>query len=137
MPITWTASDNEPLRAIDILVSTDGGRWWNTIVQGLPGSTVSFDWDLPASDGVADTRIRVVVRDSRFQNSQAVSGTFSITPGDGCPVDINSDGQIDSVDFFAYLTAFAAGDSLADWNNDGQIDSVDFFVYLDDFVAGC
>ncbi len=54
-----------------------------------------------------------------------------------CEADLDSDGDIDADDFFAYLDLFAADDLLADINGNGTIDSDDFFGYLDMFVEGC
>ena len=56
---------------------------------------------------------------------------------------------MDADDFFAYLDAFAGGDSLADLTGagnpadpmhgvaNGTIDVDDFFFYLDKFALGC
>jgi hypothetical protein len=54
-----------------------------------------------------------------------------------CPPDINGDGDVNSLDFVAFLNAFVAGDPAADYNNDGSVNSLDFTAFLNDFVAGC
>jgi hypothetical protein len=84
VPIVWTATDDEGLRAVDIQVSTDGGRVWQYIAEDLPGTTTSFDWQLPPSAGLGDVRVRVMVSDLRFQTSSSGGNvTFSVTPGSG------------------------------------------------------
>ncbi len=54
-----------------------------------------------------------------------------------CPADFNDDGAVDVLDFFAFVSAFAASDTSADVNGDGRIDVLDFFVFVTIFVAGC
>ena len=81
VPIAWTASAQQGLRSFDIQVSTNGGKTFHLITTGLSASTRSFDWQLPASSGIADVRVRVIARDKLFQNSSdGASIVFSITP---------------------------------------------------------
>ena len=81
VPITWTASAQQGLRSFDIQVSTDGGETFHLIATDLRGNTRSFDWQLPASTGIAEVRVRVIARDKLFQNSSDGAGiVFSITP---------------------------------------------------------
>src|SRR4029453_13287074 len=85
VPISWTASASEGLRSFDIQGSYDSGRTWHLIATDLASTAVSYDWQLPPSSGIADVRVRVVVRDVRFQNSSSTSGPFSITPSGPTP----------------------------------------------------
>ncbi len=69
--------------------------------------------------------------------------------GSVCTADFNKDGEINSLDFFAYLTAFAASDPAADLTGpvqangqrrgmpDGQVQNEDFFYFLTLYSAGC
>lgn len=54
-----------------------------------------------------------------------------------CPIDFNNDDSIDLSDFFTYLNAFDAGQSLADINDDNTIDLSDFFEFLNLFDINC
>ncbi|MFG0259240.1 MAG: GC-type dockerin domain-anchored protein, partial [Phycisphaerales bacterium JB041] len=58
---------------------------------------------------------------------------FAISPES----DWNSDGQLDTLDFLAFLNDWVAGESNADFNNDGRIDTLDFLAFLNSWTAGC
>lgn len=81
VPITWTASAQQGLRAFDIQVSTDGGQTFHLITTGLGAGVRNFNWQLPASSGIPDVRVRVIARDTLFQNSSdGAKAVFSIVP---------------------------------------------------------
>jgi hypothetical protein len=81
VPITWTASAQQSLRSFDIQVSTDRGQTFHLVTTNLGASVRSFNWQLPASTGIPDVRVRVIARDKVFQNSSdGASTVFSITP---------------------------------------------------------
>lgn len=54
-----------------------------------------------------------------------------------CPADFNGDGEVNTLDFIAYLNAFSAGDLAADFNGDGSVNTLDFLAFLNAFNAGC
>jgi hypothetical protein len=56
---------------------------------------------------------------------------------DTCAADFNTDGVVNSQDFFDFLNAFFKGNPIADFNNDDVINSQDFFDFLNTFFAGC
>jgi hypothetical protein len=81
VPIRWTASAHQGLRLFDIQYSTNGGQTWHFIAQNLAASSRGFDWHLPASSGIPDARVRVIVRDKLFQDSSdGKDVVFTITP---------------------------------------------------------
>lgn len=142
VPITWTAQADEGLRSFDIQASYDGGRTWHPIVRDLPATATSFDWPLPPSEGIADVRVRVVVRDLRFQNSSATSGAFRVTSGEGLAGDLDGDGDVDLGDLSRLLSAFgtclgdAGFDPAADIDGDGCVGLPDLSALLTNFGLG-
>src|SRR5215831_6875815 len=79
--IAWTASAQQGLRSFDIQVSTNGGKTFHLIATDLAATTRSYDWQLPASSGIPDVRVRVIARDKLFQNSSSGANViFSIIP---------------------------------------------------------
>lgn len=61
--------------------------------------------------------------------------TLKIT--DRCPGDFNTDGILNSQDFFDFLGAFFALLPDADFDDSGTVDTADFFAYLDAFFTDC
>ena len=64
---------------------TTSGRTWHPIIRDLPGTAISYDWQLPPSTGIPDVRVRIVAKDVRFQNGFSTSRAFSITPSGPTP----------------------------------------------------
>lgn len=63
--------------------------------------------------------------------------TYAYENESPCRPDINGDGVVNTQDFLAFLTAWSAGDPLADWNGDGIVNTLDFLAFLSDWSAGC
>ncbi|MCB9845981.1 MAG: S8 family serine peptidase [Phycisphaeraceae bacterium] len=131
-------------------ISTNNGSTWTTIANHQNDNGLSWTHhviDQSALDGAgvvlsAQTRLRFTANDSNPQ-SIVESGVdaFKITQAtcadEGCPADIDGDGDADGDDFFGYLDLFASGDPDADLDGDGDRDADDFFMYLDLFAQGC
>jgi len=87
VPITWTASDDEGIRAFDIMASFDGARTWQPIAQDLSGTTNSYNWQLAPGTGSADVRVLVIGKDWRFQSSSDGASRVFSTNGSGTSTD--------------------------------------------------
>lgn len=140
VPLRWTASDDEGLRAFHIQASYDAGRTWHFVEKDIPGVARSFAWNLPPSTGIADVRVRVIAVDHRFQSSSSTGGAFAILPGDGgTPGDLDGDGDVDLADLAVMLSAFGScqGDAAfvpeADINADGCVGLDDLATLLANF----
>jgi len=143
VPVTWTASAPEGLRSFDIQASYDGGRTWHPIVRDLPASAASFNWQLPASGGIPDARVRVIVRDQRFQNSADDSGSFTLTPGvPAIPGDIDGNGFVDAADATLFVAGLLGNDTdpqhllRADMNHDGHANGNDCQLFIAAWIGG-
>ena len=89
-----------------------------------------FAYDL--SQGVNGTWVGF---ENAYPDSHSTGGAAWV--GAACPPDLNGDGEVNTLDFLAFLNAWSAGEPVADWNGDGVVDTRDFLVYLNDWVAGC
>jgi len=87
VPITWSATDDEGVRLIDIVASFDGARTWQPIAVNLLGTTTSYNWQLAPGTGSADVRVMVIAKDSRFQSSSDGSTRMFSTNGGGTTTD--------------------------------------------------
>jgi hypothetical protein len=156
IPITWTASDDEGLRSFKIQYSTTSGYNWHTLAMDIPGSARSYNWQLPASDGIADLRIRIVAIDHRFQNSaDGDDRVLVIQPGSGPgPCYANCDGStvapiLNVEDFSCFINEFAGAHSLShaqqvthyancDQSTTAPVLNVeDFSCFINKFAQGC
>ncbi|MCA9291407.1 MAG: hypothetical protein KDA25_09775, partial [Phycisphaerales bacterium] len=130
VPLSWTASDDEGIHSFVLMASYDGGETWHDLTEDLAPDARSHDWQLPTSTGIDEVRVRVVVRDRRFQNSSD-DASFALLPGTYVPgsiADLNGDGAVDAADLALLLAAWdTAG---ADLNGDGTTNAADLAALL-------
>jgi hypothetical protein len=145
--LTWSASDDESLRSFDLHASYNNGRTWHDVTHDLPGTTRSFNWQLPPSTGIDAVKVRVVAKDLRFQNTSSTSPAFAISgtaPVLCDPIDFNNDTlSPDVADIDDFLSVFAGGLCSTgtcndmDFNNDGLFpDTLDVESLLSVFAGG-
>jgi hypothetical protein len=157
VPIRWAASDDQGLGSFDLQASYDAGESWHVFASDLAGTARAYDWRLPASTGIADVRVRVIARDTRFQvTSDGTSRIISIAPGSWpttCPADLDNgtgtgtrDDAVDINDLLYFLVVFEVGAVEADLDNDGDpavgtpdggVDINDLLFFLARFEMGC
>jgi hypothetical protein len=68
---------------------------------------------------------------------ETVSRVAKYRCGSVCVADVNGDGELNGLDFGAWLGAFNAGLPTADQNGDGVVNGLDFGAWLAGFNAGC
>ncbi len=106
------------LSAADVLVSS-GGMTRLFISHSILG--------LQPTDAIDAVSLDTLIAGSVFQTIRMKI----------CPADLNGDGQVDVLDFFAFVVAFGTGNPIADLDMNGQIDVLDYFAFIVAFLAGC
>ncbi len=134
------------------LVSLDTcGSGFDTVVSVFTGNChqsvpVACNDDAPLSGApcrgtasfltfLADDDTTYLIRVSGWSDSTG-NGVMNLTctPA-ACPCDWNRSGELNSQDFFDFITAFF--DGRADYNQSGSTTSQDFFDFLACFFSGC
>lgn len=150
----WHSSGGLPADQFVTEISNNNGASWVLVSsvtnQGNLWKIVTFE----VTDYVALTaqvRVRFSVTDNpdNFVTESGIDA-FAISDFDceGCPSDVNGDGESDVLDFLDYVDAFGACDGLpapcsggsgidADFNGDTIVDVLDILDFLDAFGQGC
>ncbi|HEX7880423.1 MAG TPA: S8 family serine peptidase [Candidatus Eisenbacteria bacterium] len=81
--ITWTATDNVGVTAIDLAYSTNNGGAWTTIVNGEPNDG-TYSWTVPAVTTI-QALVRVTAHDALNTASDASNAVFAITSLSAAP----------------------------------------------------
>jgi hypothetical protein len=128
VPITWTASDDESLRAFHIHVSYDGGTNWTAVAADLPGTARSYDLHTAPGSGFGDVRVKVIAVDLRFQQTtDGAARSFSLTRG--TPPNVRPSVRLthptpESI-FLANSNVILRADAS---DTDGSVTQVDFYT---------
>ncbi len=132
--IRWVSDDDVATTDVDLLLSTDGGATFPTVIASATADDRHFAWTVPSTPST-QARVRVVVRDALGNTgSDDSDSNFTI---DTCYADCNLDGNLTVADFGCYQTRFVAGDPYADCNGVGGLTVADFGCFQTQFVAGC
>jgi hypothetical protein len=127
IPISWTGADDEALLSFSILYSTDGGRTWLTLVENLPPTTTSYNWQTPPGTGFNDVRVRIVAIDRRFQNSSdGANRPFrtDAAPPSNTPPNVQITYPANNATFLVGQSTFVAANAS---DSDGAIARVEFY----------
>lgn len=126
--IRWITDDDEDVVNVDLLLSTDGGANFPTVIAGATPDDGSFMWTVPDVN-TSNAMIRVVARDgdsnTGFDDSDA---PFAIAGS--CPADLDGDGSVGSSDLAALLGAWGAPGGPADITGDGGVGAADLAAML-------
>lgn len=123
--VTWTATDNVRVTAIDLDWSRDGGATWIPLAASLPNSG-SWAWTIPATPTPA-ALFRVTARDSMGRAAWDLGGA-SFTIRDGTPPQVTliapNGGEVwptDSARTIVWTASDESGIAGADldWSADG------------------
>ncbi len=139
--IAWISDDDAGVTTVDLLLSTDGGATFPTIIASGLAPIGSFSWTVP-NVNTATARVRIVAHDSPG-NAGSDDSDANFTIGNPCyPNCDNSTTSpvLNILDFSCFLNRFAANDPYA--NCDGSttppvLNVLDFACFLNSFATGC
>lgn len=140
----WYAVDGGLASPLLVQLSGDDGATWTTIA-GLAHADEWRTFGVRVADHVTPgeaVRLRFSANNS-FGVSDVeagVDGVRLVTPlCDPCTADYNGDGEVNTLDFLAYLNDYTGAGSLGDpdLNGDGDVNTLDFLLFLNLYTAGC
>ncbi len=140
----WFTNDDGDGDRLDVHVSNNNGASW-TQAMSIAGSNWSQQQFLLDDFVTLNSQIRVRFSATDNPNDSVTEAGIDdfrltaqlCTAPPNCPADLNGDGVLDVLDFFAFIVFFNAGDPAADLDNNGSIDVLDFFTFITLFSAGC
>ncbi len=100
-------------------------------ITGETSASYTINGAIPADDGAYDVRITNAC--GEITSAEAV---LTVTPG-VCLADVNGDGNLDPLDFNAWLSALNGDLPGCDQNGDGICEPIDFAAWLGNYNAGC
>jgi hypothetical protein len=121
------------LAATGALAQSAGGFEMTCNVIGAGGAMLTHESGLELSGTIGQS----VVGSAMNGTTVLGSGFWDACAAAPCPADFNTDGVVNSQDFFDFLNQFFALSTTSDFNRDGVINSQDFFDFLNAFFAGC
>lgn len=140
--INWNSDDDKSVSDIDLLLSTDGGATYPTVIASHTADDGSQAWNVPANATSSQCRLRVVAHDADTNTGFDVSDANFRIAG-SCAGDTNGDGLRNFADLNTVLGQFgesssgAAGFLGGDANGDGAVNFADLNLVLGNFGAGC
>ncbi len=135
--------------ALVIEISDDDGSTWETLeVVGPAGDGTSGGWifaehALPDTvDATSTVRLRFTAEDLPGLGSIVEAAIDDLQIGSlicdgGCAADLTGEGDVNTNDFFMFLSLYQAQDPRADFEPGNGINTNDFFAFLAAYQAGC
>jgi hypothetical protein len=118
------------------------GTPWRSTINLTAGAvstvTAVVSWAEPPGALVADVHL-ALRPDINYPLGNHVVAAIGIRDAANgrCVVDLTGDGQVDSGDLAAFISAFVVGNSSVDLTGDGQVDSGDLQLFIEQFLNGC
>lgn len=134
--------------ALTVELSLDAGFTWTEVrrYESAAGSWRTDSFEVPASEGTAQGRVRFLASDLNPQNVvEAGVDAFEVSRivcedvANPCPADLAEPfGVLDLSDIQAFSIAFVGGDPQADLAEPfGVLDLADVTAFVQSFLAGC
>ncbi len=121
--INWSSDDDVAVSNVDLLLSTNGGTSYDTVIASQTADDGAFTWTVPSLD-TAQARVRVLARDAQGHTGYDESDSnFTIGDPADCPGDLDGNGVIDLTDLSGLLTAFGTCSGNAGYNPDADLDA--------------
>lgn len=140
--IEWISDDDVDVVNVDLLLSTDGGATFPTVIASATPDDGSFTWTVPALS-TATARVKVVARDADGRTGEYQSDSNFRIGLPPCPSDLDGDLSVGIGDLAMLLSAFGSnrlGDGYlpaADLDDDGGIGLSDLAALLSAFGSTC
>lgn len=139
--IEWISDDDVATTDVDLLLSTDGGANYDTVIAESTADDGEYVWTVP-DVFAADARVRVVVRDADG-NTGSDESPAGFTIDGGCTGDLDGDDEIGLEDLSILLGIFGACDGdtgfdpAADFDGSGCVDLADLSILLGLYGSTC
>lgn len=140
--IEWLADDDVAVTSVDLLLSTDSGATYPTVIAGGIASTGTFSWTPPAI-ATSHARVKIVARDADGNTGSYESDSDFRIGLAACPGDIDGDGSIGLSDLTSLLSAFGSNRleeaylPAADLDQDNTIGLNDLTLMLSTYGTAC
>jgi choice-of-anchor B domain-containing protein len=140
----WYAVEGGLASPLLVQLTGDDGASWTTVAE-VARDLSWRTFDVRVADYVAPSaavRLRFLANNT-FGISAVEAGVDDIrlvTPVcQPCVADYNADGEVNTMDFIAYLNDFTGATDIGDpdLNGDGDVNTMDFLLFLNVFAAGC
>ncbi len=139
--IRWLSDDDVGAVNADILLSTDGGETFDTIIASAVPDNGAFTWTVP-DVYTTQARIRVRVRDASALTGHDESESNLTIDGAAMVGDVNCDLKVDMNDLPHFVAALLTPDaftacnlSAADTNGDTLLDGQDIAGFVEALLA--
>lgn len=135
--IRWISDDEVAVTNVDILLSTNGGTSFDTVIAAATADDGLFTWNVP-NIYTTKARVRVLARNAAMKTGYDQSDSNITINGDLLPGDVTCDVSVDLGDVEPFVGALLDAGSFtecnldaADVNGDTFIDALD----VADFTA--